>query len=156
VKSITAKNAYVDPDQCTSNEWDTHCEAVQQLLQRALQSAAEQAYAGTAGAAAAAAVPASSNAVPENSTQQQQQQQQQRGWRLASFESDLPGAPDLLLLLLLPCHSLTQLSLGLTATSAATSALAQLSQLASLSTLQSLTLDSKGGRCWLPDGCLAA
>jgi hypothetical protein len=129
---------------------------VQQLLHKALQDAAKQADAGAAGAsAAAAALPTSTDAVRDNSTQQQQQQQQ-RGWRLASFSSDLPGAPDLLPLL--PCHSLTQLSLSfksiLYRLAAPTSALVQLSELTRFTSLQCLTLDSSHGYCWLPDGCL--
>jgi hypothetical protein len=148
VKSITA-NASVASGFPAGGPGDVHLEAALQLLQQALQVAAEVSISGTAVATgAAAALPASSGAGSTNS-RQQQQQQLQCGLRLASFSSNLPGAPALLHVL--PGHSLTHLDLQLHTGTAAEHV--QLSQLAHPSSLQELRLDGFFFYA-LADGCL--
>jgi hypothetical protein len=155
VRSITATAAaafrHLDADALSSIS-ELRINATQQLLQQALQAAAEGAKAGTASAraGAAAALSASSGAGLNN---RQQQQQQQRGWRLASFSSNLPGAPDLLQLL--PADSLTHLHLNLQPVAAAQRTSAGLSHLARLSGLQELHLESTCTGFELPGSCLA-
>uniref|UniRef100_A0A383W9B4 F-box domain-containing protein n=1 Tax=Tetradesmus obliquus TaxID=3088 RepID=A0A383W9B4_TETOB len=155
VDSITAvaDAAIGDFEEPEEDLWQSHLEATQQLL-RALHAAAVADEGATPGpGAAAAALPASSGAELRNSTQQQQQQQQ-HGWRLASFSSDLPGAPALLHVL--PAHSLTHLDLQLQPGAGAEEASAELSQLTRLSSLQQLHLGSSHRvQYQLPDGCLA-
>uniref|UniRef100_A0A383W844 Uncharacterized protein n=1 Tax=Tetradesmus obliquus TaxID=3088 RepID=A0A383W844_TETOB len=126
----------------------------QQLLQQALQAAAGHADARAAGAAALQAN--SATGMTGKQQQQQQQRRRRRAWRLASFGSDLPGAPALLHAL--PGCSLTYLHLGLQPGAAAERAKAQLSQLASLSSLQQLSLVGSPGLgpgYEVPGGCLA-
>jgi hypothetical protein len=141
---------------------DSHLEAAQQLLQQALQGAANAPKSGAAAAAVAAPracalLAAGAEGLPTASAHQtvtmQEQQQQQPGWRLASFSSDLPAAPALLHVL--PAHSLTHLHLHLHGSAAARRASAGLSHLARLSSLQHLHLHSSNAMYELPVGCLA-
>uniref|UniRef100_A0A383VWU3 F-box domain-containing protein n=1 Tax=Tetradesmus obliquus TaxID=3088 RepID=A0A383VWU3_TETOB len=135
VKSITAMTTAFDRGGGqaalgTGEAWQSHLAAAQELLQQALQAAAEvpstHTAASAAAAVAAAVLPASSDAGVSSSTQRPQQQQ---GWRLASVSSDLPGAPRLLSLL--PSGSLTHLHLDLQPGTP----LKELSQLSRLSSL---------------------
>jgi hypothetical protein len=180
VKSITASvavaaaaampggDAEPGPDE---EPWASHIAGAQQLLQEALQAAAEMPELGTAAlgsaatatadlaanSAAAAAAAAGLATAVEASVAVPQQQQQQLGWRLAGFSSNLPAAPTLLSVL--PAHSLTTLSLKLVSGTAATRASVELTQLARLTRLQQLRLEGRKlrGRSKyrynVPDGC---
>jgi hypothetical protein len=173
VKSITATAAVtfdclgeIDAD------WEFQLKAAQQLLQDALQNAAQAPSVWTTDVAAAAAAEAApppqtsvlkpaapapslltaATAEPASTADsrttdmgiQQQQQQQQQGWRLASFSSNLPKASALLPVL--PAHSLTHLDLELLPGAAAEQAAADLKQLARLSSLRELSLTSRVSR----------
>uniref|UniRef100_A0A383VYG2 Uncharacterized protein n=1 Tax=Tetradesmus obliquus TaxID=3088 RepID=A0A383VYG2_TETOB len=126
VKSITATTNAVD-------KWllQPHLAAASGLLQQALQTAAEVTN------SSAAAMQASSTPAFNSSTLAHQPQQQ-RGWRLASFSSDLPGAPGMLPVL--PC-TLTHLCLDLQSGTA----VAELCQLSHFSRLQQLHLGAARG-----------
>uniref|UniRef100_A0A383VY15 F-box domain-containing protein n=1 Tax=Tetradesmus obliquus TaxID=3088 RepID=A0A383VY15_TETOB len=86
LKSLTANVCYV-------RHQEHHAEAVLALLQQAMQ----QALWTPAAAAAAAPPPAAGNKTQQTDGQQlHRQQQQQQQLRIASFTSNLPGAPSML------------------------------------------------------------
>jgi hypothetical protein len=170
VNSITATAADIGNVEGNREPEESHLEAAQQLLQQALQAAATVSTSGNAALGSAAAlVPQRTSAASaaeaeqpaaavtasthQSGTNQHQQRQEQRGWRLASFSSNLPGAPALLHVL--PGHSLTHLHFNLQPGAAAERALAGLTQLAGLSSLQQLDLKSSCAMHAMPDGCLA-
>jgi hypothetical protein len=151
VKSIAATAAVDEELGVCGEPWASQVAAAQQLLQQALQAAADATELGTAAAAAAAAGLAAAEEAPIAVPQQQQQP----GWRLSGFSSNLPAAPALQSAL--PARSLKSLSLELQGGTAATAASLGLTQLALLTCLQQLRLES-GNREYIyrvPDGCLS-
>jgi hypothetical protein len=145
VKHIAGITEVCENQDTDEEPWVSEAAGAQQLLQEALQAAADMPELGTAAAAAGLATAEEAPvAVP---------QWQQLGWRLSGFSSDLPAAPTLLSVL--PAHSLTRLELGLQFGTAATAASVGLTQLARLTRLRLLFLEvyNHDHAYNVPDGC---